>query len=87
MNLSSPGAPAKESGGLNVWTRLAIALILGALLGLVIASLSPGSFWTGWLAAAVLLVAALFVLVSAWQWAGGGRMLALLVGLAFLLRL
>jgi hypothetical protein len=87
MSLYSTGTPVKESGKLNIWARLAFALIVGALLGAGVAVLSPGDFWRGWLASTVLLAPALFLLLAACEWGGGGRMLAWLVGLAFLLRL
>jgi hypothetical protein len=67
--------------------RLILALVGGALLGAGVAALSPGAFWPGWLAASVLAVPALFLLAAAWTWAGGGRLLAWMIALAFLLRL
>ena len=85
QNTQSP-----HTGGLGLRARLGFALAAGALLGAGIAAVSPGQFWIGWLAAAVLLIPALFGLISAWQWgraAGGARLLAWLVALAFLLRL
>lgn len=69
------------------WSRFLIALAGGALLGVGIAALSPGAFFPGWLAASFLSVAALFFLYLAWKWAGGGRLLAWMIGLAFFLRL
>lgn len=68
-------------------TRLVLSLVGGALLGAGVATLSPGSFSVGWLAASVLAIPALFILLSAWAWAGGGRLLAWMIALAFLLRL
>jgi hypothetical protein len=66
---------------------LVFSLLGGVLFGALIAVLSPGSFTQGWGAAAILFSGAIFALASAWQWAGGGRRLAVLVALAFLLRL
>jgi hypothetical protein len=60
-----------------------VALMVGAAL----AAIQPGSFWLGWLAFAVLFVLELMALVAAWRWAGTGKMLAWMTGLAVLLRL
>jgi hypothetical protein len=93
MGLTSTGGSTRGAGNLNIWMRLAIALVFGALLAAGVGAFSPGLFWSGWLAAAVLLVPGLFVLVSAWQWGAAASnqrerwLLAWLVGLAFLLRL
>lgn len=76
-----------SGSNLSIWKRLFIAVLSGLLVGAVVSLLSPGSFWPGWLAASVLAVPAVFYLVSAWVWAGGGRLLGWLVALAFLLRL
>lgn len=67
--------------------RFLIALLGGAILGGGIAALSPGPLWAGWLAASALAIPALFVLLSVWAWAGGGRLLAWMIALAFLVRL
>lgn len=76
-----------QTDPLLVRARLLLSILLGALLGLIIAALSPGGFLRGWLAAGLLSSAAVFVLLWAWQRAGGGRRLAWLVALAFVLRL
>lgn len=68
-------------------TRLFVALVVGLLLGAGIAAVSPGLFWAGWPAAALLSAAAVYALLAAWQWAGGTRLLAWLTALAFALRL
>ncbi len=68
-------------------TRLALALVGGTLLGAGVAAFSPGSFSAGWLAASVLSIPAVFTLLSAWAWAGAGKLLAWMIALAFLLRL
>jgi len=67
--------------------RLALAVIAGLLLGAVVALLSPGFFFNGWFAAAVLAIPAIYFLLSAWNWAGRRRLLGWMVTLAFLLRL
>lgn len=59
------------------------ALVAGAGL----AAIQPGSFWLGWLALAVLFVPGLMALIAAWRWAGAGRILGWMTGLAVLLRL
>lgn len=72
--------------------RALVSLAGGALLGAVIAALSPGSFWNGWLAAGLLSALSLFALISAWTWAVkdpavNRRLLAWLIIAAFALRL
>ncbi len=57
------------------------------LVGAGLAALQPGSFWLGWLAFAGLFALGLSALILAWRWAGAGRTLAWMVGLAVLLRL
>jgi hypothetical protein len=69
-------------------TRIAISIGTASLVGALLAGLlSPGTFWQGWLPAVLLLSVALFVLLSAWQWAGAGRTLGWMIALAFLTRL
>jgi hypothetical protein len=68
-------------------TRLFLALLFGTLIGAALAAFSPGSFWLGWLAASLLLVPALMAMLVIWNWAGGGRVLAWMMILAFSLRL
>lgn len=70
-----------------VGRRAVASALAGLLLGAPVALLGPGAFLTGWLAASLLLAVSIFTLISAWRWAGGGRLLAWMVGLAFLLRL
>jgi len=65
----------------------AICAGLGLLLAVPLALLGPGDFLQGWLAAAVILAPGLFLLERAWRWAGSGRLLGWLVGVAFLLHL
>ncbi|NPV57549.1 MAG: hypothetical protein HPY76_12875 [Anaerolineae bacterium] len=72
---------------MSVRTKIMVSLIGGLLIGAVVSALSPGSFWLGWLLAGVLSALGCFALVSAWQWAGGGKFLAWMVILALLLRL
>ncbi|MBE0699615.1 MAG: hypothetical protein IH586_22045, partial [Anaerolineaceae bacterium] len=67
--------------------RFILAFIGGLLVGAAVALFSPGSFWTGWLAASLLSIPSLFFLLSAWSWAGGGRLLGWMIALTFLLRL
>jgi len=74
---------------LNSSNLLKIILWAAASLGLgaLVAAFSPGSFWMGWLAAGILAGAGLALIYLGWRWAGGGRTLAWIVALAFLLRL
>lgn len=68
--------------------NLVFSILLGAGLGAGMAAVEPGvSFFAGWLAAGVLSTLSIFVLVSAWRRAGGRRLLAWMMALAFLLRL
>ena len=62
---------------------LPVSLSLGAIL----AFLQPGSWLVGWLAFSSLLLLSLYLFVFLHRWAGGGRMLAWMVALAFALRL
>ncbi len=66
---------------------LLIAFLGAAALGAVIAAFSAGSFWQGWLAAAVLAFVSLFVLIRIWRSLGSSKPLAALMLTAFLLRL
>ena len=69
-------------------TRLVLSIILAAILGAIISILSTGApFLAGWGAAFVLSFIAVFCLLSAWKWGGGGSKLAWMVALAFGLRL
>lgn len=63
------------------------SLAAGLTSGAVVAWFSPGSFWTGWLAASALLVPGMAALIAAWAWGGRDRALAWMVALAFALRL
>jgi peptidoglycan/LPS O-acetylase OafA/YrhL len=67
--------------------RLGVSLLVALVGGAVLAGSSPGGFWGGWLAAAVLLWAVGLALLSAWQWLGGGKTLGWMMLLAFGLRL
>jgi hypothetical protein len=66
-----------------IWS-VAASIPGGAVLSLLA---SPGSFWQGWLPAALLLAVTAFSLLSAWNWAGRGRTLGWMIALAFLTRL
>ncbi len=57
-----------------------------AILGAILTALQPGSFWTGWWAFGCLLVIGLLALRWCVKWAGGGRTLAMMTGLALGLR-
>lgn len=57
------------------------------ILGAGIAAIQPGPFWRGWAGITVLVLLGGVALIAAWRWAGAGRMLAWMTGLALLLRL
>ena len=78
---------ASTNRALSVRSRVLFSTATGVLLAALIAAFSPGAFLNGWLAAAVLAVPAVFALLSAWRWGGGGRFLGWVIALAFLLRL
>jgi len=60
-----------------------VSLVLGALLQWIS---NAGNFWLGFLAASLLIFLSGILLVLAWRGAGGGKALALMMVLAFLLR-
>ncbi|MCC6146740.1 MAG: hypothetical protein IT308_04160 [Anaerolineaceae bacterium] len=61
---------------------------MAVLLGAAVAALSPvGTFLPGWLGASLLSWLGIFALLSAWHWAGGGKLLFWMIASAFLLRL
>jgi hypothetical protein len=67
---------------------LLTAILGGAALGAVLSALMPGGFsLAGFAGAGVLTAICLFVLILAWKCGGGGRILAWMMILAFLLRL
>ncbi len=80
-------AAARDARHPGIGLLLAVSSVAGALVGLGVAAVSPGSLFLGWLSAGVLAFAGLFSLALAWRWAGGGRLLGWMVALAFLLRL
>lgn len=55
--------------------------------GALLAVFQPEFYSTGWLAFSLLFFLGLLALVTLWRWAGGGRTLAWIVVLAFLLRM
>lgn len=57
------------------------------LLGAGLAAIQPGPWWAAWLGFSGLLLLGLIALVEAWRWAGGGKGMAWMIGLALLLRL
>jgi len=65
-----------------------VSLGTGVVLGALVAYFFPiGAFGANFLATGCLLFISLFLLLSAWRWAGAGRMLAWMMALAFFLRL
>jgi len=76
--------------GLNfdkIRSRLIFSIGLGMLLGVGVAIFSKGNSVISWSAASVLLILSIFGLTTAWRWAGGGKALAWMIILAFVLRL
>ncbi len=67
--------------------ELAFVLVPAALIGAGLAALQSGSFWLGWLGFFLLFLLGLGAMLAAWRWAGAGKMLAWMTGLALLLRL
>jgi hypothetical protein len=63
------------------------SLIFAILLAAFLSTLGPGNFWLGWLAYAAILVPGRLALTAAWRWAAGGKSLAWMLAIAFLLRL
>jgi hypothetical protein len=55
--------------------------------GALLAVFQPEFFMAGWLAFSLVFFIGLLVLVTLWRWAGGGRTLAWIIALAFLLRM
>lgn len=73
---------------MNLRMRLLVSLGAGILSGVGLAFLIPdGRFGANFLSSALLLTICYLALLSAWNWAGGGRMLAWMTALAFFLRL
>lgn len=87
MSLLTKTAPRREPVSPDIFARLVFSLLAGILLGALIAALGPGAFLNGWLAAAILSGASIFLLISAWRWGGSGRRLAWMITAAFIIRL
>ncbi len=75
----------KNNKGLFASSRF--SLIFAIALAALLSALSPGDFWPGWLAYAVIFAPGGMALTAACRWAGGGKSLAWMLALAFLLRL
>jgi hypothetical protein len=69
------------------WKDLLLVLPVAFGLGAVFALSQPGNWLTSFLGFSVLLVLGLLSLVSSVRWASGGKTLAWIVGLAFILRI
>jgi hypothetical protein len=72
---------------MNRLRRLLFACGISLALGAAVALVSPGNFWFGWLVSSGILLPCLYVLFSAWNWGGGGKLLGWMMAAAFLLRL
>ncbi len=57
------------------------------LLGATLSSIQPGNWLKGWLSFSVLLLVAFLLFIYLYRWAGSGRTLGWMIGLAFSLRL
>lgn len=78
----------RETNGLKPKLRQTqLSLAAGILLACALSALSPGGFWQGAAGYTALLVPGIYLLTSAWRWAGGGHSLAWLMAAALLLRL
>jgi len=64
-----------------------IILTVSLLVGAGLAAIQPGTWWIGWLGFSVLLAVGVVALVAAGRWAGAGRNIAWMIGLALALRL
>ena len=62
------------------------SLPLSLAAGAGLSSIQPGNWFIGWLGFSFLFLLSLFLLVTSVRWAGGGKMLAWMVTLAFGLR-
>jgi hypothetical protein len=70
------------------WVRWLACLLASLGLGAALsAGFGQGSFLTGWLGTTVILFVSLGLMLWAWQWAKGDRLLAWMMILAFVLRL
>ena len=67
----------------KTWLLLAMISVVSAA-GL--AAVQPGAWWTGWLGFSALFLLGLAALHVVWRWAGTGKSLAWMIGLALLLR-
>jgi len=89
-NAAAPGGGEGENrpGAAHPVVQLLACLLAGLALGAVLQAVAgQGMFLAGWLGAGVVLFICLVLMLLAWQWAGGGRWLALMIALAFILRL
>jgi len=66
--------------------QVLVALVSGSLLGAAAAAFMPGVYSSSFWISALVLSAAIFGLIRAWQWAGGGSSLAAMMAAAFLIR-
>lgn len=73
---------------MNPHLRKILFAFIGAIpLGAAVAALSPGNFWSGWLAAGLLSWFGLYLLILVWNWTGREKIVAWMIALAFILRL
>jgi hypothetical protein len=64
-----------------------VLLPLALAMGAALAAIQPGAWWIGWVGFSALAWLGLMALAGTWRWAGRGRSLAWMIGLAMMLRL
>src|SRR5581483_4249774 len=64
-----------------------LILPLSLVFGAGLAALQDGNYFIGWLGFAALFFLGILALITAWRWAGGGKVLAWMIALAALLRI
>lgn len=80
MNASKPAS--------SLWIKLLVCLLISLGAGAALAAVDgQGLFISGWIGSSVILFFSMLLMLLAWRWAGGGRLLACMVILAFVLRL
>jgi hypothetical protein len=60
---------------------------VGVCTAVPLAAIQAAPFWRGWLGFSVLLILGLSGLLAGWRWAGRGKALAWMIGLALVLRI
>ena len=66
---------------------VAFSILFSALTACAVSYWSQGDFWIGWRGAFLLCLPFSLLMILAWNWAGHGKMLAVMIFCAFALRL